>query len=79
MDIKIRRNFPDGLPFRNKTLWQFTLIQASFRGRPNWTPRFLAGSIAIAIGNLLLKTPPSSEPGCRCHMKKVFLRLHVAV
>jgi hypothetical protein len=34
MDIKNRRNFPDGLPFRNKTLGQFTLIQSKFSQPP---------------------------------------------
>src|SRR5260370_33471665 len=34
MDIKNRRNFPDGLPFRNKAPSQFALIQSKL-SRPS--------------------------------------------
>ncbi len=51
MDIKNRRNFPDGLPFRNKTLGQFSLIQSKFSRPPKLDASFL-GRFASRAGTL---------------------------
>jgi hypothetical protein len=45
MDIKNRHNFPDGLPFQNKTLCQFTLIQSKL-SQPSKLDASLLGRFA---------------------------------
>src|SRR5271157_6044098 len=51
MDIKNRGNFPDGLPFRNKTLGQFTLIQSKL-SRPSKLDASLLGRLASRASTL---------------------------
>src|SRR6201987_6048799 len=51
MDIKNRRNFPDGFPFRNKAPGQFTLIQSKL-SRPSKSDTTLLGRFASCAGSL---------------------------
>jgi hypothetical protein len=51
MDIKNRRNLPDGLPFRNKAPGQFILIQSKL-SRPSKSDISFLGRFAEISGGV---------------------------